>query len=122
MMFTEVSRRAPTVPGSLRQDDLRYSFPSSPVAGMLHVDMAIITVRVAPRSGRTAVESGPDGVVVRAAPEGGRATEEAARALAEALGVPWTRVRLQSGARSRTKTFDVDGLSSQDLQQRMRRR
>ena len=89
---------------------------------MLHVDMAIITVRVAPRSGRTAVESGPDGVVVRAAPEGGRATEEAARALAEALGVPWTRVRLQSGARSRTKTFDVDGLSSQDLQQRMRRR
>ncbi len=91
---------------------------------MLHLDMATITVRVAPRSGRTAVESGPDGVVVRvrAAPEGGRATEEAARALAEELGVPRTRVRLRSGARSRTKTFDVDGLSAQDLEQRMRRR
>ncbi|MEO8423819.1 MAG: DUF167 family protein [Actinomycetota bacterium] len=85
--------------------------------------MATITVRVAPRSGRTAVETGPDGIVirVRAAPEGGRATEEAARALAEALGVPRTRVRLTSGARSRTKTFDIDGLSSPDLQQRIRR-
>jgi uncharacterized protein YggU (UPF0235/DUF167 family) len=58
---------------------------------------------------------------VRAAPEGGRATEEAARALAAALGVPRTRVRLKSGARSRTKTFDVDGLSTLDLQQRIRR-
>ncbi|MGZ5299032.1 MAG: DUF167 domain-containing protein [Actinomycetota bacterium] len=85
--------------------------------------MATITVRVAPRSGRTAVESGPDGVVVRvrAAPEGGRATQEAARALAEALGVPRTRVRLRFGARSRTKTFEVDGLSARDLQQRIHR-
>ena len=90
---------------------------------MLHLDMATITVRVTPRSARTAVESGPDGVVVRvrAAPEGGRATEEAARALAETLGVPRSRVRLRSGARSRTKTFDVDGLTSQDLQQRIHR-
>lgn len=123
MIFAEVWHRAPTVPGSLRQDDLRYSFPSSPLAGMLHLDMATITVRVAPRSGRTAVEIGPDGVVirVRAAPEGGRATEEAARALAETLDVPRSRVRLRSGARSRTKTFDIDGLSVQDLQQRIRR-
>ena len=90
---------------------------------MLHLDMATITVRVAPRSGRTAVESGPNGVVVRvrAAPEGGRATEEAARALAAVLGIPPSRVRLRSGARSRTKTFDVDGLSTDDLQQRIRR-
>jgi hypothetical protein len=89
---------------------------------MLHLDMASITVRVTPRSGRTAVENGPDGVVirVRAAPEGGRATEQAARALADALGVPRTRVRLRTGARSRTKVFDVEGLSSQDLQHRLR--
>jgi uncharacterized protein YggU (UPF0235/DUF167 family) len=91
---------------------------------MLHLDMASITVRVAPRSGRTAVESGPEGLVVRvrAAPEGGRATEEAARALADALGVPRTRVRLRTGARSRTKIFDVEGISSRDLQQRLRDR
>ena len=116
-------RRAPTAPGSLLHDDLRYSFPSSPLAGMLHLDMATITVRVTPRSGRTVVESGPEGVVVRvrAAPEGGRATEEAARALAERLGVPKTRVRLRSGVRSRTKTFDVDGLSTRDIQHRLGR-
>jgi uncharacterized protein YggU (UPF0235/DUF167 family) len=91
---------------------------------MLHLDMASITVRVTPRSGRTAVENGSDGVVVRvrAAPEGGRATDEAARALADALGVPRTRVRLRSGGRSRTKVFDVEGLSSQDLLHRLRDR
>jgi uncharacterized protein YggU (UPF0235/DUF167 family) len=88
---------------------------------MLHLAMASITVRVTPRSGRTAVENGPDGVVVRvrAAPEGGRATEEAARALAEALGVPRTRVRLLGGPRSRKKVFEVEGFSSQALEQRL---
>jgi uncharacterized protein YggU (UPF0235/DUF167 family) len=90
---------------------------------MLHLDMATITVRVTPRSGRTVVEGGAGGVIVRvrAAPEGGRATAEAARALAERLGVPKTRVRLRSGVRSRTKTFDVDGLSTRDIQQRLGR-
>jgi uncharacterized protein len=84
---------------------------------MLHLDMASITVRVSPRSGRTAVEDGPAGIVVRvrSAAEEGRATDEAARALADALGVPRTRVRLRKGARSRTKVFDVEGLSSEDL-------
>jgi hypothetical protein len=35
--------------------------------------MATVTVRVAPRSGRTAIEIGPDGIVlrVRSAAEGG---------------------------------------------------
>jgi uncharacterized protein YggU (UPF0235/DUF167 family) len=91
---------------------------------MLHLDMASITVRVTPRSGRTSVENGSEGVVVRvrAAPEGGRATDEAARAVAEALGVPRTRVRLRSGTRSRTKVFEVEGLSSLDIQQRLRNR
>lgn len=91
---------------------------------MLHLDMASIRVRVSPRSGRTVVENNPDGVVVRvrAAPERGRATEEAAGALADALGVSRTRVRLRSGTRSRTKVFDVDGLSVEDLQLRLRDR
>ena len=86
--------------------------------------MASIRVRVTPRSGRTEVEAGADGVVirVRAAPEAGKATEEAARALADALGVPPTRVRLRTGARSRTKMYEVDGLSSDDLQRRLRAR
>jgi len=89
---------------------------------MLHLVMASITVRVIARSGRTGVEVGPDGTIVRvrAAPEGGRATDEAARALADVLGVPRTRVRLRTGARSRTKTFEVDGLSAPDIARRLR--
>ena len=88
---------------------------------MLHRVMATITVRVTPRSGRTAVERGPSGVAirVRAAPEGGRATAEATAALAHALGVPRTAVRLRSGERSRTKVFEIEGLSVRDLQERL---
>ncbi len=84
--------------------------------------MATVTVRVVPRSGRRGVEMGPDGVVVRvrSAPEGGRATEEAARALADAAGVAPVGVRLRSGARSRIKVFTVDGLDDAELQARLR--
>lgn len=89
---------------------------------MLHGEMGSVTVRVVPRSGRSAVEVGPAGVLVRvrAAPEGGRATEEARRALAGALGVPPSSVRLRTGARSRTKVFEVDEMSSEDLAMRLR--
>jgi uncharacterized protein YggU (UPF0235/DUF167 family) len=89
---------------------------------MLHGGMGTVTVRVVPRSGRTAVESGAAGITVRvrAAPEAGRATEEARRALAEALGVAASGVRLLTGARSRTKVFEVDDLTADDLQVRLR--
>jgi uncharacterized protein YggU (UPF0235/DUF167 family) len=72
--------------------------------------MATVTVRVVPRSGRRQVRVDAQGAItihVRAVPEGGRATQEAARLLAEHLGVPPTSVRLRTGARSRTKIFDV---------------
>lgn len=84
--------------------------------------MATVTVRVVPRSGQTLVQPGPAGVVVRvrAAPEGGRATEEARRALAKALGVPPTTVSLAVGARSRIKVFEVEGLSDVEVGMRLR--
>jgi len=89
---------------------------------MLHVGMSTVTVRVMPRSGRSAVEAGPEGIVVRvrAAPEGGRANEQARRTLAEALGVPSSRVRLVRGSRSRVKVFEIQGLTADDLQVRLR--
>lgn len=89
---------------------------------MLHGGMATVTVRVAPRSGRTAVEVGPEGVTirVRAVPEGGRATDEARRTLAEWLDVAPGRIRLVRGARSRTKVFDVADLTADDLRVRLR--
>jgi uncharacterized protein YggU (UPF0235/DUF167 family) len=83
--------------------------------------MGTVTVRVVPRSGTTSVEAGPDAVRVRvrAAPEGGRATEEARRAVAAALGLPPSAVRLLRGARSRTKVFEVEGLTADDLHVRL---
>jgi uncharacterized protein YggU (UPF0235/DUF167 family) len=89
---------------------------------MLHPMEATITVRVTPRSGRSAVTIGPSGVLVRvrAAPEGGRATAEAGMVLAAALGVPKTAVRLRSGARSRVKVFAVAGLVQGEPERRLR--
>lgn len=58
-------------------------------------------------------------VRVRAAPERGRATEEAARALARALGVAPSRVLLRRGARSREKVFLVAGLTAREAQRRL---
>lgn len=88
---------------------------------MLHAGMGTVTVRVMPRSGRTAVEGdrGEIRVRVRAAPEGGKATEEARRALAAALGIAPSRVRLLRGATSRTKAFEIDGFTADDLQVRL---
>ena len=83
--------------------------------------MATVTVRVVTRSGRRGVEAGPHGVVVRvaAAPEHGRATEEARRLLADRLGVPPSRVGLRTGTRSRTKVFEVDGLPQSEAEARL---
>lgn len=84
--------------------------------------MGAVTVRVMPRSGRRAVELGERGIVVRvrAAPEGGRATEEARRALARALGVAADDVRLRIGAAARTKVFEVAGLDQAAAEMRLR--
>lgn len=84
-------------------------------------DGCTVTVRVVPRSPRTGVEAGDERVVVRvrAAPERGRATEEASRRLAEALRVASSRVALRSGARSREKVFSVAGLTAREATRRL---
>ena len=72
--------------------------------------MTLISVRVVPRSGRTEVQVDDDGglvVRVRAPAEGGRATAEAAGAIAAHLGVAPGAVRLRTGRRSRRKVFEV---------------
>jgi uncharacterized protein YggU (UPF0235/DUF167 family) len=73
--------------------------------------METVTVRVVPRSGRSSVETAADGslvIRVRAAPSGGAATREAARALAGHLGLAPSSVRLRHGHRSRIKVFELD--------------
>jgi hypothetical protein len=84
--------------------------------------VAIVTVRVVPRSDRTLVEVSEGLIVirVRAAPVDGRATEEARRALADALDVPASDVTLRRGHRSRDKFFEVARLSRDEVAQRLR--
>jgi uncharacterized protein YggU (UPF0235/DUF167 family) len=84
--------------------------------------MGLVTVRVVPKAGRTSVGIDDRGIVVRvrAAPEGGRATEEARRALAQALRVPRSAVALHRGTRSRAKVFEVAGLGQPEAEMRLR--
>jgi uncharacterized protein YggU (UPF0235/DUF167 family) len=84
--------------------------------------MGLVTVRVRPRSSRTSVGLEDRGILVRvrAAAEDGRATEDARRALAEALGVPGSGVSLRRGGRSRTKVFEVEGLDQREAEMRLR--
>jgi len=80
-----------------------------------------VAVGVIPRSPRPGVVVEERGLVirVRAAPEGGRATEEARRRLAEALGVSPSTVRLRTGMTSRAKTFEVAVLGPEDVRARL---
>ncbi len=74
-------------------------------------------MRATPRGGRDGVdglEALHDGrlvlkVRVRAAPEGGAATEAVRRTLAGMLGVSPAAVALRSGAAARVKTFTIRG-------------
>ena len=69
-------------------------------------DVATLTVRVVPRSSRPGAERRGSDVRVRvgSSAEEGRATEEARRLLAGALGVARSALTLRTGGRSRTKT------------------
>jgi uncharacterized protein (TIGR00251 family) len=69
-----------------------------------------VSVRVRPGSSAIAVGGSHDGALVvrvRAPAREGRATEEALRALADALGVAGREVRLVRGASSRSKIVEV---------------
>ena len=80
----------------------------------------VVAVRVRPRS-RPGLQLTDAGLVIRvaAAPERGRATEEARRALAGALGVAPSSVSLRSGAAARRKAFVVEGISATEARSRL---
>jgi hypothetical protein len=86
-MFTGGSAPALTVPARSCRTDPGYWFPSSPVSEMLH--------------------GGSRTTTVRATLGAGRATEGAARALAEHLGITRTSVRLRALTTSRIERFEV---------------
>jgi uncharacterized protein (TIGR00251 family) len=83
---------------------------------------ARITVRVQPKAKRSEVVAYADGVLkvrVAAVPEKGRANQELVRLLAEVLGVPRSAVTIERGATSRTKLVRIEGLSDEEVGERV---
>ena len=82
---------------------------------------ARVRVRLTPRGGADRVDGVTDGILrarVAAAPVDGAANEALERLLARELGVPRTAVRIASGAGSRTKVVEVDGVGPEDIARR----
>jgi len=80
-----------------------------------------LTVRLTTRAGRDALD-GWDGHVLRARvaapPADGRANDALLRLLAGALGLAPSRLRLVSGAASRTKLVEVGGIDEAEARRR----
>ncbi|MGA2130823.1 MAG: DUF167 domain-containing protein [Bryobacteraceae bacterium] len=85
--------------------------------------MARITVKVHPRARRTRV-AGRTGdawkLDLAAPPVDGKANDACVRFLAELAGVPQSRVRIVLGLTNRTKVMEIDGVSQEALESRLR--
>ena len=81
--------------------------------------MARVAVKVHPRAKRSAV-AGRFGeawkVDLAAPPVDGKANDECVRFFAELAGVPRSRVHIVSGATSRNKVVEIDGIDEAALE------
>jgi uncharacterized protein (TIGR00251 family) len=84
--------------------------------------MARIPVKVHPRAKRSTV-TGRFGdawkLDLAAPPVDGKANDECIRFFAELAGVPRSRVRIVSGAGSRMKVVEVEGLAQEELERKL---
>jgi uncharacterized protein (TIGR00251 family) len=83
---------------------------------------ARIVIHLTPRAGRDALD-GWDGEALRvrvaAPPADGRANDTLLRLLAGALGLAPSRLRLVSGATSRRKLVEVEGIEAEEMLRRL---
>ena len=85
-------------------------------------DGAILTVKVIPRAGKTAITGTRDNTLLirlAAAPVDGAANATLLSLLADALGVPKRQVTILSGEKSRTKHVKVMGVTAEVVRQRL---
>ncbi|MGB7631657.1 MAG: DUF167 domain-containing protein [Candidatus Deferrimicrobium sp.] len=79
---------------------------------------ATVSIRVVPRSSKEGVAGFEGGVVrirLNAPPVEGKANEALVRFLAEAVGVPRSRITLITGVRGRSKVVRVAGVTREAL-------
>ena len=85
--------------------------------------MARLTVKVHPRAKRSAI-AGRLGEAwkldLAAPPVDGKANEECVRFFAELAGVPRSRVRIVTGASSRMKVVEIEGMEQAALESLLR--
>lgn len=87
-------------------------------------DGVLIMVRVIPRSGRSGIAGTRDGAVLvrlNAPPVDGAANAELIALIAGAIGVPKRAVSITSGAKSRSKTVHVMGVSEDHVRRKLLR-
>lgn len=85
-------------------------------------DGALLTVKVIPRAGRTAIAgTRDDALLIRlaAAPVDGAANATLISLLADAIGVSKRQVTILSGEKSRTKRVKVMGVTAATVRQRL---
>jgi uncharacterized protein (TIGR00251 family) len=84
--------------------------------------MARVTVKVHPRAKRSGI-AGRFGEAwkldLAAPPVDGKANDECVRFLAELADVPRARVRIVTGASSRTKVVEIEGIDQAQLERRL---
>ena len=84
--------------------------------------MALIRLRVHPRSAADRVVGFREDVLhlrVTAPPVDGKANRSAVSLLADALGIPRSRVRIVRGHSSRDKAAEVESLTLEEVRQRL---
>jgi uncharacterized protein (TIGR00251 family) len=84
----------------------------------------ILSVRVTPRAGRTAIAGMRDGVLhvkLAAAPVEGAANAALIDLLCRQLRIPKRSLRIARGERSRIKTVEISGLTDEEVRARLAR-
>ena len=85
----------------------------------------MLEVRVQPGAKRAGLKSWPQGGVLRVAvtapAEAGRANDAVIELLAEALALRPRALQLRRGASSRSKVFEIEGLSAAEVRARIER-
>ena len=82
----------------------------------------LLSVRVTPRAGRTAIAGLRDGVLhvkLAAAPVEGAANAALIDLLCGQLRIPKRNLRIATGERSRTKTVEISGLTDEEVRARL---
>ena len=82
----------------------------------------LLSVRVTPRAGRTALAGMRDGVLhvkLAAAPVEGAANAALIDLLGGQLRIPKRNLRIATGERSRIKTVEISGLTDEEVRARL---